>query len=467
MKHLYQRYTRAITGTLALAVLTLGALLFMPPSHAGIPPVSTEGKMVPSLAPMLQQVMPAVVNIASTGKVRVRENPLLQDPFFRRFFNVPNQPQERTTESLGSGVIVNAGKGYILTNNHVIAKANKITVTLRDGRQYTAKLIGTDPATDIAVLKIKAHDLKALPIGNSRKLRVGDFVVAIGNPFGLGQTATSGIVSALGRTGLGIEGYEDFIQTDASINPGNSGGALVNLKGQLVGINTAILSQSGGNIGIGFAIPIDMAHDIMNQLIKYGEVRRGLLGVQVQDLSPALTKAFGIRNGQKGGVITHVVKGSAAAKAGLQVGDVIVAANGQPIRNAAQLRNNIGLLRIGQSVELKVLRNGHELTLRATITAPHLSSVEGGHINHFLAGSKLANIDTASPLYGKVKGVQVQNVAPGSPAWEAGLRPGDVIISANRRPVHNLDNLRRATSRKGALLLNIQRGNGALFLYLQ
>ncbi len=472
MKQRYLNVTRlrarCTSTSLTAAVLALCALLFVSTAQAGIPAELGNGQKVPSLAPMLKEVTPAVVNIASTGKVRVQENPLLQDPFFRHFFNVPDQPRERTTESLGSGVIVDAKKGYILTNHHVIAKADKITVTLRDGRQFTAKLVGDDPETDIAVLKINADHLTALPIGNSNTLRVGDFVVAIGNPFGLGQTVTSGIVSALGRTGLGIEGYEDFIQTDASINPGNSGGALVNLKGQLVGINTAILSQSGGNIGIGFAIPIDMARDIMDQIIKYGEVRRGRLGVQVQDLTPDLAKAFGIHGSHEGGVITHVVKDSAAARAGLKVGDVIIAANGEPVRNASQLRNSIGLLRVGETVTLKVLRDGREQTLHAKLTAPHMTSTDGEHISPFLAGAKLADIGQGSPLYGKVQGVQVQHVDPDSPAWQAGLRPGDVIVSANRKAVQGIESLRKAVgNKKGPLLLNVQRGDGALFLYLQ
>jgi len=260
--------------TLFFSLFGLSAL-----SHAALPLVDSQGKPLPSLAPMLERTLPAVVNIASSGHVRVQESPLFSDPFFRHFFDLPDQqPQERRTQALGSGVIVDAAKGYILTNNHVVDKADAITVTLKDGRNFKAKLIGTDPATDIAVVQIQAKDLTALKLGNSDRLQVGDFVVAIGNPFGLGQTVTSGIVSALGRSGLGIEGYEDFIQTDASINPGNSGGALVDLDGQLIGINTAIFSQSGGNIGIGFAIPINMAHEIMAQLIAHGEVKRGQLG---------------------------------------------------------------------------------------------------------------------------------------------------------------------------------------------
>ncbi|MCG8324629.1 MAG: trypsin-like peptidase domain-containing protein, partial [Thiotrichales bacterium] len=258
--------------------------------HAALP-VEVDQQKLPSLAPMLEQVTPAVVNIATEGKVQLQQNPLFLDPFFRRFFDLPNMPAERKTQSLGSGVIVDSGRGLILTNNHVIANAHQITVTLRDGRQLDAELVGTDPETDVAVIKVPGNKLTDIKVADSDALRVGDFVVAIGNPFGLGQTVTSGIISALSRSGLGIEGYEDFIQTDASINPGNSGGALVNLRGELVGINTAIFSQSGGNIGIGFAIPANLALNIMEQLVETGEVERGFLGVHAQDLSPELAEA--------------------------------------------------------------------------------------------------------------------------------------------------------------------------------
>ncbi|MBD3670046.1 MAG: trypsin-like peptidase domain-containing protein, partial [Gammaproteobacteria bacterium] len=272
----------------SLSLVLLLGLLGMQPALAALPLTDSQGQELPTLAPMLEQATPSVVNINTRSKVRVQNNPLLDDPFFRHFFNVPEQPRERSAQSLGSGVIIDADKGYIVTNNHVIDKADEIQVTLRDGRTYDAELVGTDPETDVAVIRIEADNLNAVPMADSDTLRVGDFVVAIGNPFGLGQTVTSGIVSALGRSGLGIEGYEDFIQTDASINPGNSGGALVNLKGELIGINTAIFSQSGGNIGIGFAIPVNMARDVVDQLVRHGEVRRGILGVQAQDLTPQL-----------------------------------------------------------------------------------------------------------------------------------------------------------------------------------
>ncbi len=435
-------------------------------AHAALPVADETGKSLPTLAPMLERATPAVVNIATRGRVRIRENPLFNDPFFRHFFDLPRQPRERITQSLGSGVIVDAEKGYILTNNHVIDKAEEIEVTLLDGRKLRAKVVGTDPATDVAVIRVKARNLTALPLADSDRLRVGDFVVAIGNPFGLGQTVTSGIISALGRTGLGIEGYEDFIQTDAYINPGNSGGALVNLRGELVGINTAIFSQSGGNIGIGFAIPINMAHEVMQQLIAHGRVERGMLGVQVQDLTPELAQAFDIPN-RKGVVISAVIPGSAAEKAGLKPGDIIVAINGRPVDDSADVRNTIGLIRVGSEVKLTILRDGKERIIQATIGEEQQAEVAGEQIHPYFEGSILGDIGENSPLYERLKGVVVVDVAPGSRAWRAGLRKGDVILSANRRPVSNLKQLRKAVKDRETLLLNIQRGNAALFLLLR
>jgi Do/DeqQ family serine protease len=332
---------------------------------APIPEIS--GAPVPSLAPMLARITPGVVNIAVRGKVR-SENPLLQDPFFRRFFDLPQrqQPQERETQATGSGVIVDAAQGYVLTNGHVVDNATRIEVTTKDNRRLTAKLVGRDTETDIALLQIPAQNLVAVPMGDSDRLQVGDFVLAVGNPFGLGQTVTSGIVSALGRSGLGIEGYEDFIQTDASINPGNSGGPLVNLQGQVVGINTAILAPGGGNIGIGFAVPINMARRVMDQILRYGEVKRGRIGVAIQDLTPDLAQAMNTKQ-TVGAVIARVESGSAAEQAGLKTGDLVVAVNGTAVHSGTQLRNMIGLARIGDQVTLTVDRRGSEYTLPVRI----------------------------------------------------------------------------------------------------
>lgn len=436
-------------------------------SHADLPVTDSQNKNLPSLAPMLDRVMPGVVNIATTGYVRIRENPLLNDPFFRRFFKLPKQPRQRRTQSLGSGVVVDAKKGYILTNNHVIDKADVINVTFRTGETRQAKLIGTDPDTDIAVIQVKGNDLTAISLADSSRLRVGDFAVAIGNPFGLGQTVTSGIISALGRSGLGIEGYEDFIQTDASINPGNSGGALVNLSGELIGINTAILSRSGGNIGIGFAIPINMAKKIMQQIMAHGEVRRGQLGAQAQDLSPRLARAFGIKNIHSGAVITRVEKDSAADRTGLKTGDIVTEINGKHVRDASTLRNGIGLVRVGETVILKILREGQRLILRAKVEALASGEQPGKSLHPHLQGALMTNIAKNSRYYGRIDGVLIARVEPGSPAWRAGLRKDDVITSVNRRKIKSLGALRKAIQPKKTLLLSIRRGNSALFLYLR
>jgi serine protease Do/serine protease DegQ len=452
-----------------LAALSLQFIIILPLSQmasAALPVADSQGQELPTLAPMLKKALPAVVNIATTGTVRIQSNPLLDDPIFRRFFDIPEQPRERRTQSLGSGVIVDAKQGYILTNNHVIANASEITVTLSDGRVHTAKLIGTDPETDVAVIQIDAENLTALKKTDSDSLQVGDFAVAIGNPFGLGQTVTSGIVSALGRSGLGIEGYEDFIQTDASINPGNSGGALVNLNGELIGINTAIYSQSGGNIGIGFAIPINMAYGVMQQLVEHGEVRRGRLGAQAQDLTPDLAQAFNLKNGSGGAVITQVIPGSAAEKAGLQTGDVVIELNGKLIDDATDVRNVIGLLRIGDKVRIKVLRDGKTKSMVATVGEMDVARQTGKAFHAKLQGAQFGDIEPGSRLYGRIEGVVVLDVENGSPAWQAGLRKGDVITSANRNKIKSLAEFKAAIKDSRKLLLNVQRGSAALFLYL-
>ncbi len=338
---------------------------------AGAPIPEAGGAPIQSLAPVVSRITPGVVGISVRGRVR-EDNPLLQDPMFRRFFNLQQQPIERETQATGSGVIVDAAQGYVITNAHVVENANSIEVTTKDNRHFKAKLLGRDPDTDIAVLQISDGNLTSVPIGDSDHLQVGDFVLAIGNPFGLGQTVTSGIISALGRS-PGIEGYEDFIQTDASINPGNSGGPLVDLQGRVVGINTAILAPSGGNIGIGFAVPINMARQVMDQLVQYGEIKRGRIGVAIQDLTPDLAQALGTRHTQ-GAVIARVEPGSPAERAGLRTNDLVVAINGAPMRSGTELRNRVGLSRIGDAVELTVERGGSErnLTVRieqATTTA--------------------------------------------------------------------------------------------------
>ena len=429
-------------------------------------PLGVGDKELPSLAPMLETVIPAVVNIATEGRIQLQQNPLFADPFFRRFFNVPDQPIERKTQSLGSGVIVDAKRGLVLTNNHVIANAVQITVTLHDGRHLDAEVVGTDPEADVAVIKIPAEKLTALPTANSDQLRVGDFAVAIGNPFGLGQTVTSGIVSALSRSGLGIEGYEDFIQTDASINPGNSGGALVNLNGELIGINTAIFSQSGGNIGIGFAIPINMALSIMEQLLETGEVQRGFLGVYAQDLSPDLAEAFGLPK-QSGAVVNKVLENSPAEKAGLKTGDIVIKIDGKPVRNSSDVRNQIGLRRVGEKIVFDVLRNGDTHKIEVEIASKDAMGTPTA-VNQKLEGMTVGEISPDHPLYGKTEGVLIVSVQRGTPAWRSGLRAGDVITTINKLQINNMqDFLAAVDNKEGSLVLRILRGDAAAFIVLK
>jgi serine protease Do/serine protease DegQ len=429
-------------------------------------PAAVDGAQLPSLAPMVKRTSPAVVNIATRGSVELQmSNPFLDDPFFRRFFDVPEgQPrQRRQTQSAGSGVIVDADKGHVLTNAHVVEGAEEITVTLQDDRSFKAEVIGTDRASDIALLKIPPEQLSALAIADSSRIEVGDFVVAIGNPFGLGHTVTSGIVSALGRAGINPDGYEDFIQTDASINPGNSGGALVNLRGELVGVNSAILSRSGGNIGIGFAIPSNMARSIMQQLLEFGEVRRGLLGVNIYSITPDIAEAYGVKETQ-GALVSQVLEDSAAEKAGVKAGDIVSKVDGKPIKSANELRNAIGLKRSGDSVDLEVIRDGKTRRLKVKL-GEQASEVQvaAEEIHQGLQGAELETLDPSSPRYEGEPGVLVANVAPGSPAAQRGLRPGDVITGVNRRRVTTLQEFQQAAQGQ-SLLLNLKRGNANLIL---
>jgi Do/DeqQ family serine protease len=393
-----------------------------------------------------------VVNISSSSRSRV-SSPLFNDPFFRHFFDLPDV-KEKKEQSRGSGVIINARAGYVLTNNHVVEKATEITVTLRDGRKYTAKLIGADPETDIALLKIPAQNLTAIPLANSDRLEVGDFVVAIGNPFGLGQTVTSGIVSALGRTGLGIEGYEDFIQPDASINPGNSGGALVDLRGKLVGINTAILAPNGNSVGIGFAIPSNMANQVVRHLVKYGEVRRGSLGIHIQELNPQLARAFGV-NGKKGGVIAKVQPGSPASKAGLRSSDVIIAINNKPVKSASDIRNRVGLLSIGERVKIKVIRKRRTYNFTAVIAD---NRIKGRTISSYLQGLLLK--DTS-------KGIKVVKVIKNTTAGKIGFLKGDFISGFNGKQIKQISKLTRMFKYYNPHSLQVQRNNRLLSVQLK
>ncbi|CUR45367.1 DegQ family serine endoprotease [Alloalcanivorax xenomutans] len=449
---------------LCVALLLAAAV----PARAALP--VAQGESLPTLAPMLEKTAPAVVNIAIETRVRTARNPLLEDPFFRRFFNIPEQqqPSTRRAISAGSGVIVDAKQGYVLTNAHVAKNADKIEVTLTDGRELSAELVGLDEEVDLAVLKLdKTDDLTQIRIGDSTGLRVGDYVLAIGNPFGLGQTVTSGIVSALGRTGLGIEGYENFIQTDASINPGNSGGALVNLRGELVGINTAILAPSGGNVGIGFAIPTEMAVNVMEQLIEHGEVRRGVLGVTIQDLTPELADAFQVKQRQRGVVVTNVVEDSAADKAGLKAGDVVVEVDGQAVTRAADLRNKVGLSPVGEKVRLNIIRDGRKREVVAVITESDQRQSGGDAISKFLQGASLRDLRKGELRHAD-SGVLVEAVERNSPAWRAGLRGGDVIINANRQNVANMKELESAVpDADAALLLRVNRDGGVFFVVVR
>ncbi|MGW8183616.1 MAG: Do family serine endopeptidase [Burkholderiales bacterium] len=441
------------------ALLIGACLTLIEPAAEAQQPLAVARDM-PTLAPVVSEVTPAVVNISVITRSPLEDNPLFQDPFFRRFFELPERPQ-RKEQATGSGVIVDAAKGYVLTNNHVVRDAEKIIVILKDRRQFEAKLVGTDPGTDIAVLQIEAKGLSALRFGDSDQLAVGDYVIAIGNPFGIGQTVTSGIVSALGRTGLTPEGYEDFIQTDASINPGNSGGALVNLRGELIGINSAIIGPSGGNVGIGFAVPSNMAHAVMRQLTRFGEVRRGRLGITMTDFTPALARELGVP-ARAGAIITAVQPGSPAEKAGLRKNDVILALNGRPVRGSGALHARLGLTPVGEEIHLKVARGPETLTIRARVAPPQAHAGGGGRAVPQLPGLAVVEIERGSPLFERLQGggLLVTAVEGNSRAREAGFRPGDIIYAVNRRRVQTITEFQQLVgSARNGFAVSLLRGD--------
>ena len=418
-----------------------------------------------TVAPVLKEVTPAVVNISVRGR-RMQQNPLLDDPVFRRFFNAPGR-RSVPVQGIGSGVIIDSDEGLVVTNHHVVNGAEEIVVTLRDRRKFQAQLVGSDPGTDVALLRIDAQDLAELPPGDSDSLEVGDFVVAIGNPFGLGQTVTLGIVSALGRSGLGLEGYEDFIQTDASINRGNSGGALVDLDGQLVGMNTAISSPSGGSVGIGFAVPTRMVTAVVEQLLEFGEVRRGQLGVVISNVDPDVAEGLGLGEAT-GALVSQVMEGSPAERADIQPYDVIVSIDDEPVEGATDLRNRVGLVRVGDEVVVGLLRDGERLEKRIVIGEGQFAAADGGATSDRFAGAEFRDIGPEHPLYGDVRGVEVVRVDPESPPARAGLRAGDIILAVNRRGVANTrEFLDTVGQQEGALALHVQRGSMRTFIALR
>ncbi|MEG5694327.1 serine endoprotease DegQ [Enterobacter quasihormaechei] len=449
-----------LLSALALSVgLSLSASF---PASAALPSQVPGQEAIPSLAPMLEKVLPAVVSVQVEGTARQSQR--IPEELKKYFGEEAPDQQAQPFEGLGSGVIIDAAKGYILTNNHVISQADKISVQLNDGREFDAKLIGGDDQSDIALLQVQnPSNLTQIAIADSDKLRVGDFAVAVGNPFGLGQTATSGIVSALGRSGLNLEGLENFIQTDASINRGNSGGALLNLNGELIGINTAILAPGGGSIGIGFAIPSNMAKTLSQQLIQFGEVKRGLLGIKGMEMSADIAKAFKL-NVQRGAFVSEVLPNSGSAKAGVKSGDVIVSLNDKPLSSFAELRSRIATTEPGAKVKLGLLREGKPLTVEVTLDKSTSSSASAEQISPALQGATL----TDGQLKNGTKGISVTNVEKSSPAAQAGLHQDDVIIGVNRTRVQSIAEMRKVLESKPAVIaLQIIRGNDTLYILLR
>lgn len=476
--------------TLAMSALALSLSLALSPLSATAAETAssaTTAQQMPSLAPMLEKVMPSVVSINVEGSTTVNtprmgrnfqqffgdNSPFCQDgsPFQNSPFCQGGQPggpgggnggsQQEKFMALGSGVIIDAAKGYVVTNNHVVDNANTIKVSLSDGRKFDAKVVGKDPRSDIALIQIQSpKDLTAIKMADSDALRVGDYTVAIGNPFGLGETVTSGIVSALGRSGLNVENYENFIQTDAAINRGNSGGALVNLNGELIGINTAILAPDGGNIGIGFAIPSNMVKSLTEQMVKYGQVKRGELGIMGTELSSDLAKAMKV-DAQRGAFVSQVLPNSSAAKAGIKAGDVITSLNGKPVSSFSALRAQVGTMPVGSKVELGLVRDGKPVNVTLELQQSSQTQVDSSSIFNGIEGAEMSN-------KGEDKGVVVSTVKAGTPAAQIGLKKGDVIVGANQQPVKNIADLRKLLdSKPNVLALNIQRGDSTIYLLMQ
>ncbi|ATG78566.1 MULTISPECIES: Do family serine endopeptidase [unclassified Pseudoalteromonas] len=443
---------------ISAAILSTSLLLSPVASYAKIP-VAVNGQQLPTLAPMLEKITPGVVSIQVSGSKEVRRR---ADPLEYFFGQQQPRSQKRQFSGLGSGVIINADEGYVVTNNHVIQDAEKMVVTLEDGREFEAIKIGTDKESDIALLQIDADDLTEVKLANSDNLRVGDFAVAIGNPFGLSHTVTSGIVSALGRSGLNIEGYEDFIQTDAAINQGNSGGALVNLNGELIGINTAILGASGGNVGIGFAIPSNMMKNLVDQIIEHGEVRRGSLGISGRPLDAGLAKAQQL-DVKQGAYVMQVMDDTAASKAGIKAGDVIVSINGGDISGFHELRSKIATLGEGREIKLGIYRDGKIKTVKVTLDGASGVTATGEELHPAFQGAELENVQKNSN-----KGVEVTSVDPRSPSARVGLEEGDIIMQVNRQRVETIRDMNKIIDdTKGNIVLGVKRGRESIFILIQ